>query len=277
MRLIQHKKEAYWFYSFLSQFYDRQVNPFFWTPAMRSEALALAKLNKRDLRVLDVGSGTGFTTEGVLESVDAPHVTCLDQSPHQMSKALHKASLRGCSFQLGDAEELPFETDSFDRYVSAGSIEYWPEPQRGIAEAYRVIKPKGVATLVGPLRPENPVARSLADLWMLFPEETQYLQWFHDAGFTQVKTTYLAPEWHVGEKYGIAISGVKPKAGASPLSLELGPKKEDVSEPVAPADRLQLAARLLAGSAAGFAFLPIAAAKTAQLRLGRVMKAAFLS
>lgn len=37
----------------------------------------------------------------------------------------------------GDAEDLPFATDSFDRYVSAGSIEYWPEPQRGIKEAYR--------------------------------------------------------------------------------------------------------------------------------------------
>ena len=41
-----------------------------------------------------------------------------------------------CAFQ-GDAEDLPFPTDSFDRYVSAGSIEYWPEPQRGIKEAYR--------------------------------------------------------------------------------------------------------------------------------------------
>ena len=37
----------------------------------------------------------------------------------------------------GDAEDLPFPTDTFDRYVSAGSIEYWPEPQRGIREAYR--------------------------------------------------------------------------------------------------------------------------------------------
>ena len=37
----------------------------------------------------------------------------------------------------GDAEALPFEADAFDRYVSAGSIEYWPDPQRGIAEAYR--------------------------------------------------------------------------------------------------------------------------------------------
>jgi MPBQ/MSBQ methyltransferase len=34
-----------------------------------------------------------------------------------------------CLCVEGDAEDLPFETDSKDRYVSAGSIEYWPDPQ----------------------------------------------------------------------------------------------------------------------------------------------------
>jgi MPBQ/MSBQ methyltransferase len=41
---------------------------------------------------------------------------------------------------LGDAENLPSTTTAFDRYVSAGSIEYWPDPLRGIAEAYRVTR-----------------------------------------------------------------------------------------------------------------------------------------
>jgi ubiquinone/menaquinone biosynthesis C-methylase UbiE len=59
----------------------------------------------------------------------------------------------------GDAEDLPFPTDSFDRYVSAGSIEYWPEPQRGIREAYRVIKEGGVACCIGPVYPTHPVSR----------------------------------------------------------------------------------------------------------------------
>ena len=31
--------------------------------------------------------------------------------------------------QISEWQDLPFETDSKDRYVSAGSIEYWPEPQ----------------------------------------------------------------------------------------------------------------------------------------------------
>ena len=272
MRLIQHKREAYWFYSFLAHFYDAPVNPLFWTPAMRSRALELARLDRRDLKTLDVGSGTGFTTEGILDSVDGEGVTCLDQSPHQMGKALRKPALRRCAFRLGDAEELPFEDGRFDRYVSAGSIEYWPEPQRGIAEAYRVLKPKGVALMVGPLRPQNRLARSLADLWMLFPEEREYLRWFREAGFTQLRTRTLAPEWHAGERYALAISGVKPRAGRSPLKL--GPKREEVSAPLERSRWPLFAARLLAGSAAGFTFLPIALAKTAQMRVGRALRGA---
>src|SRR5213080_3289350 len=47
--LIQHKREAYWFYRFLSLGYDRWVNPLFWTPEMRARALAQAGLTDADL------------------------------------------------------------------------------------------------------------------------------------------------------------------------------------------------------------------------------------
>lgn len=45
--------------------------------------------------------------------------------------------MRGAALVQGDAEDLPFPSDTYDRYVSAGSIEYWPEPQRGICEVGR--------------------------------------------------------------------------------------------------------------------------------------------
>ena len=75
----------------------------------------------------------------------------------------------------GDAEDLPFPTDSFDRYVSAGSIEYWPEPQRGIKEAYRVTNKGGLACLIGPVHPTFWLSRFFADCWMLFPTEDEYV------------------------------------------------------------------------------------------------------
>lgn len=76
----------------------------------------------------------------------------------------------------GDAEDLPLPTDGFDRYVSAGSIEYWPEPQRGIREAYRVLKKGGTACLIGPVHPTFWLSRFFADVWMLFPTEAEYME-----------------------------------------------------------------------------------------------------
>lgn len=119
-RFIQHKQEAFWFYRFLSIVYDHVINPGHWTEDMREDALEPADLNDPNLVVVDVGGGTGFTTLGVVKTVDAKNVTILDQSPHQLAKAKEKAPLKDCKIIEGDAEDLPFETDYADRYVSAG-------------------------------------------------------------------------------------------------------------------------------------------------------------
>jgi MPBQ/MSBQ methyltransferase len=143
MRFIQHKAEARWFYRVVSLGYDRWINPLFWTAPMRDRALALARLDDPGLEVVDVGAGTGFATEAIVRTVAPECVTMLDQSPHQLARARRKRPLAGVAKVLGDAEALPFATDSRDRYVSTGSIEYWPDPQRAIAEAYRVLRPAG--------------------------------------------------------------------------------------------------------------------------------------
>lgn len=123
-RFIQHKKEAFWFYRFLSIVYDHVINPGHWTEDMRDDALEPADLDSRYLKVVDVGGGTGFTTLGIVKHVDAKNVTILDQSPHQLAKAKAKPALKECTIIEGDAEDLPFGTDSVDRYVSAGRYNY---------------------------------------------------------------------------------------------------------------------------------------------------------
>jgi MPBQ/MSBQ methyltransferase len=264
VRLLQHKTEAYWFYRVLSLVYDRWINPLFWTPAMRTRALAAAALDERSLRTLDVGAGTGFTTEGIVELVDAERVTMLDQSPHQLARARSKPALAGCAKLLGDAEDLPFGDDEFDRYVSAGSIEYWPDPQRAVAEAYRVLRSGGRALVIGPVRPANAALRGLADAWMLFPTEREYRELLERAGFADVELTTLAPSWYRSTRgpYGVAVSGRKPAPGPSPL--ELPPPAERA---LAPGGRARSALRFAAGSLAGALFVPIAAALALRRRL----------
>jgi MPBQ/MSBQ methyltransferase len=269
MRLIQHKKEAYWFYRFLSAGYDRYVNPLFWTERMREQALDAGSLDDRRLETLDAGAGTGFTTAGIVGRIDADRVTMLDQSPHQLARARARPELAQCRKLLGDAEALPFDTDSFDRYVSAGSIEYWPDPQRGIAEAFRVLREGGVALVVGPVPPGDPLLRRLAELWMLFPTEAEYRDWFERAGFTGVELTTVAPDWYRDRRsrYAVAVSAVKPRAGDPPFAAPAA--REDLRAPMTLRRRLVFAGRFALGSLAGAVFVPVGAVLALRARFDR--------
>lgn len=255
LRFIQHKKEALWFYRFISIAYDFMLNPPHWNLDMRDGALEPLELNDRNLIVVDVGGGTGFATEGVVKYVDAKNVTLLDQSPEQMAKAKRKPALKEVTIIQGDAEDLPFPTDYADRYVSAGSIEYWPEPQRGINEAYRVLKPGGKACMIGPVYPTFWLSRFFADVWMLFPKEEEYFEWYKNAGFVDVKLKRIGPTWYRGVRrhgliIGCSVVGTKPVPGDSPL--QMGPKAEDVSKPT---NTIMFLIRFTLGIIAGHHFM----------------------
>jgi demethylmenaquinone methyltransferase/2-methoxy-6-polyprenyl-1,4-benzoquinol methylase len=186
MGVLEDKGRARLFYKYLSKVYDR-INPFVWNEAMRDEALDSLDLAADDA-VLDVGCGTGFGTEGLLQHVDTVHG--LDQSAHQLEKAYAKFGRAGSvTFCRGDAERLPFADDSFDVVWSSGSIEYWPNPVDALREFRRIVKPGGQVLVVGPDAPRSTVFRKLADAIMLFYDESEADRMFREAGFDDVEHT----------------------------------------------------------------------------------------
>jgi len=182
MGILEHKGRARVFYKYLSQVYDR-INPFIWNEAMRDEAIGWLDLDG-DEKLLDIGCGTGFATEGLLQHLDT--VYGLDQSAHQLEKAYAKFGKGGpVQFHRGDAERLPFKDDSFDVVWSSGSIEYWPNPVDALEEIRRIVKPGGTVLIVGPDYPNNTIFQKMADAIMLFYDEAEADRMFREAGFTE--------------------------------------------------------------------------------------------
>jgi len=192
MGILEDKARARLFYRYLSTVYDR-INPFVWNGEMRAEALELFDVGPGD-RVLDVGCGTGFATEGLLQYTEDVHG--LDQSPHQLEQAYAKFGKRGpVRFYLGDAERLPFADDSFDAVWSSGSIEYWPDPVATLRELRRVVVPGGPVLVVGPNNPRSALLRRFADAIMLFYDEEEADRMFRAAGFESFEHHLMGPSY----------------------------------------------------------------------------------
>jgi demethylmenaquinone methyltransferase/2-methoxy-6-polyprenyl-1,4-benzoquinol methylase len=180
MGVLENKARARTFYKYLSKVYDR-INPFIWNEEMRNEAIGMLDIEPDD-HVLDVGCGTGFATEALLQRTE--HVHGLDQSGHQLQRAYGKFGKRGpVRFYRGDAERVPFADNAFDAVWSSGSIEYWPNPVDALAEFRRVTKPGGTVLVVGPDYPDNTVFQKLADAIMLFYDEEEADRMFAEAGY----------------------------------------------------------------------------------------------
>jgi ubiquinone/menaquinone biosynthesis C-methylase UbiE len=96
-------------------------------------------------KILDVGAGTGFLSLILAEM--GYDVVGIDLSEEMMERAKEKAADRGVKlkveFKVGDAENLPFETDFFDTIVNRAVLWTLPEPKKALGEWKRVLKPGG--------------------------------------------------------------------------------------------------------------------------------------
>lgn len=98
-------------------------------------------------RHLDVAGGTGDIAFRVAER-SSNHVrsTVFDINASMLAVGADRAEKKGLShidFMEGNAEELPFEPNTFDAYTIAFGIRNVPQIDKALSEAYRVLKRGG--------------------------------------------------------------------------------------------------------------------------------------
>ncbi|RUX10179.1 class I SAM-dependent methyltransferase, partial [Mesorhizobium sp. M2A.F.Ca.ET.037.01.1.1] len=99
-------------------------------------------------KVLDVAGGTGDIAFRIVEaSHRQAHATVLDINGSMLSVGRDRAEKQGLAantdFVEANAEELPFESETFDAYTIAFGIRNVPRIEVALAEAYRVLKRGG--------------------------------------------------------------------------------------------------------------------------------------
>ena len=92
--------------------------------------------------VLDVGCGTGAVLELLHGEYPEKHLTGLDLTPRMIDVARAK-QLENVCFVVGDAEALPFESQSFGAVLCSNSFHHYPHPEKFFSEAARVLRPGG--------------------------------------------------------------------------------------------------------------------------------------
>jgi SAM-dependent methyltransferase len=102
------------------------------------------------LTLLDVGTGNGANV-AIPAAQQGATVTGLDVTPELLDHARRNAEAAGVKVEWveGDAQELPFPDDSFDRVVSTFAVIFVPDHREGVRELMRVCKPGGRIAMTG--------------------------------------------------------------------------------------------------------------------------------
>jgi ubiquinone/menaquinone biosynthesis C-methylase UbiE len=120
--------------------YDRYLGSLLFQPYAEDLVARLSDLKQG--RILEIAAGTGVVTKELSRT--------LPQSVEIVATDLNEAMLRVCeqklrgsavTFRQADAQQLPFEDESFDAVVAQFGVMFLPDKRAGYREARRVLRP----------------------------------------------------------------------------------------------------------------------------------------
>jgi SAM-dependent methyltransferase len=150
------------------EFYDRYLVPALFD---RYAADLVARIARRDGRVLEIACGTGAVTRRLRAALPGATIVATDISPAMLAHAAR--AVDGVTWQTADAQALPFGDAAFDAVVCQFGVMFLPDKVRGFQEARRVLAPGGQLLVnVWDSLAANPYAAEMAAvLARLFPAD----------------------------------------------------------------------------------------------------------
>ncbi len=183
-------------------------------------------------KVLDVATGTADLAITLASKSDAV-ITGVDISQGMLDVGVKKLKRKGLEKQitlaLGDSEQLPFQTASFDASMVAFGVRNFEDLDKGLSEMYRTLKPGGMIAILEFSRPKAFPIKQLYNFYFLnilplmgrlvskdkgaytylpesvnvFPEGKDFLNHLQKCGFTKLterRLTFGIASIYTGKK-----------------------------------------------------------------------------
>lgn len=148
--------------------------------------------------LLEIGFGEGLTIQRALRLITTGTISGIDHSlpAVQLAHQHNQVAIQAGRVDLrhGDAADLPFADDSFDKALGVHVVYFWPDPVATLREIHRTLKPGGRLALgtqikAGMVKSKLFTGKTLRDeVFRLYSNE-ELCTLLTEAGFREVSTT----------------------------------------------------------------------------------------
>jgi ubiquinone/menaquinone biosynthesis C-methylase UbiE len=144
----------------------------------------------RPRRILETAAGTGVVTAALAEALPDAEIVATDLNQAMLDVAATRVDSGRASFEVADAQDLPFGNGEFDLVVCQFGLMFYPDKVKGNSEARRVLRDGGHYLLAVWDSVERNTLCDLADQSMrkLFPDKPPMFM-------RRGPFSYHEPEW----------------------------------------------------------------------------------
>lgn len=149
---------------------------------------------KDGMRILDLGTGSGYLAFPIAKQHPAVTVTGLDiveKALEHNRAAAEKAHLQNLRFVSYGGTAFPFADGCFDMVISRYALHHFPDIQKSFGEVSRVLSPDGFFFLSDPAPNENDTERFIDRYMQMKPDghirfytRTEWIQIAESAGLS---------------------------------------------------------------------------------------------
>ncbi len=126
--------------------YERCMVPLLFEPYAADVAERALRLGAQD--ILETAAGTGVVTEALHRALPDAYIVATDLNPAMLDQAAERLHSLNVRYQAADAQDLPFDDQSFDLVVCQFGVMFFPDKVSANREAFRVLRAGGRYLLV---------------------------------------------------------------------------------------------------------------------------------